>query len=365
MVTVIGGMKHTLFIAIWAVALLLGVHQPAGAATVNAASVPPTFIGNVVAGKAYRVTASGRADLCTICNGGQGLNFTADGKPTSAFAPPYAAFYPNGLDHNPSSGPTAYGIGGPQRLYGALLGTFAASPQGYGDYFVLGTDHVFVAGASGALYGKINDCCEGDNAGGYVVSLTEVASVGATSGAPSFVGNVVAGKTYRVTAGGIANLCTGCNGGQGLNFTPNGKPTGAFAPPYAAFYPNGLDYDPSSGPTAYGIGGPQRLYGILLGTFTASPQGHGDYFAMGDSYVFTAAASGALYANINDCCFGDNAGGYAVALTQISEMTSYSYDALGRLVGVSHAGGSNDGVVATYALDKAGNRTSVTVSGTP
>ncbi len=126
---VIGGMKHALFLAIGAVALLLGVGRPAQAATVNAASVAPTFIGNVVAGKAYRVTASGRADLCTGCNGGQGLNFTPDGRPTSAFAPPYAAFYPNGLDYDPSSGPTAYGIGGPQRLYGALLGTFTASPM--------------------------------------------------------------------------------------------------------------------------------------------------------------------------------------------------------------------------------------------
>ncbi|WP_294050751.1 hypothetical protein [Sphingomonas sp.] len=358
-------MRHALFLAIGAVALLLSVDRPAQAATVNAASVAPTFIGNVVAGKAYRVTARGRADLCTGCNGGQGLNFTPDGRPTSAFAPPYAAFYPNGLDYDPSSGPTAYGIGGPQRLYGALLGTFTASPGSHGDYFVLGAAHMFVAGASGALYAKINDCCEGDNAGGYAVTLTEVANVGTTSAAPIFVGNVVAGKTYRVTAGGIANLCTGCNGGQGLTFTPIGKPTASFAPPYAAFYPDGLDYDPSSGPTAYGIGGPQRLYGALLGTFTASPGGHGDYFVMGDSYVFTAAASGALYANINDCCFGDNAGGYAVALTQISGVTSYSYDALGRLVGVAHSGGSNDGVATTYALDKAGNRTNVTVSGAP
>lgn len=193
----------------------------------------------------------------------------------------------------------------------------------------------------------------------------QAATVNAASVAPTFIGNVVAGKAYRVTARGRADLCTGCNGGQGLNFTPDGRPTSAFAPPYAAFYPNGLDYDPSSGPTAYGIGGPQRLYGALLGTFTASPGGHGDYFVMGDSYVFTAAASGALYANINDCCFGDNAGGYAVALTQISGVTSYSYDALGRLVGVAHSGGSNDGVATTYALDKAGNRTNVTVSGAP
>lgn len=343
----------------------LAALQPAMAATVNAASTSPMLIGNVVAGKTYQVIATGVANLCTGCNGGNGLTFTANGKPTGPFAAPYGSFYPNGLDYDPSGGPSAYGVGGPQRLYGVLLGTFTATPHGYGDYFAMGDSYVFTATTSGALYGKINDCCDGDNAGGYSVTLKEVTVVSATSVPPTFIGNVVAGKTYRVTATGVASLCTGCNGGNGLTFTANGKPTGPFAAPYNGFYPNGLDYDPSTGPSAYGVGGPQRLYGVLLGTFTATPQGYGDYFAMGDSYLFTATVSGPLYGKINDCCDGDNAGSYYVRLSETAETILYSYDALGRLVGVTHSGGINDGVASGYTYDAAGNRTRVTVSGAP
>jgi YD repeat-containing protein len=353
--------KHAIHALILIVTLSL-VAPCQAATSVRATSVQPTRIGTVVAGKTYRVTATGVANLCTGCNGGQGLTFTADGKPTAAFAAPYAPFYPNGLDYDPSQGPTAYAVGGPQKLYGMLLGTFTASPQGYGDYFAMGTGFTFVASASGDLYAKINDCCDGDNAGGYEVKLSEVTLVQATSVPPTFLGNVVAGKTYRITATGVANLCTGCNAGQGLTFTANGKPTAAFAAPYAAFFPNGLDYDPSQGPAAYGVGGPQKLYGMLLGTLSASPQGYGDYFAVGDSYVFTASTSAALYVKINDCCDGDNAGSYSVSLAEASEVISYSYDALGRLITVSHAGGDSDGITSSYAFDNAGNRTTVNVS---
>lgn len=45
------------------------------------------------------------------------------------------------------------------------------------------------------------------------------------------------------------------------------------------------------------------------------------------------------------------------------ETITYSYDARGRLVQVAHAGSVNDGLVSSYAFDKADNRTSVTVSG--
>lgn len=49
------------------------------------------------------------------------------------------------------------------------------------------------------------------------------------------------------------------------------------------------------------------------------------------------------------------------------ETVNYSYDPLGRLTGVDHAGTVNNGVQATYGYDPAGNRSKVSVSlgGTP
>lgn len=48
-----------------------------------------------------------------------------------------------------------------------------------------------------------------------------------------------------------------------------------------------------------------------------------------------------------------------------NETTTYSYDALGRLVKVEHAGSVNNNVVSNYAYDKASNRTNVNVTGAP
>lgn len=45
------------------------------------------------------------------------------------------------------------------------------------------------------------------------------------------------------------------------------------------------------------------------------------------------------------------------------ETVTYSYDAKGRLTNVAHSGTVNNGVVSTYALDKADNRTAVIVTG--
>ncbi len=43
-----------------------------------------------------------------------------------------------------------------------------------------------------------------------------------------------------------------------------------------------------------------------------------------------------------------------------AETTTYSYDALGRLVKVSHNGATNTGASATYQFDPADNRSTVT-----
>ncbi|WP_448501009.1 RHS repeat domain-containing protein [Sphingomonas sp.] len=45
------------------------------------------------------------------------------------------------------------------------------------------------------------------------------------------------------------------------------------------------------------------------------------------------------------------------------EVVTYSYDSLGRLVTVTHAGGGNNGVATHYTYDRAGNRTAVVTSG--
>lgn len=48
-----------------------------------------------------------------------------------------------------------------------------------------------------------------------------------------------------------------------------------------------------------------------------------------------------------------------------AETVTYTYDARGRLVKVERSGSVNNSVKAEYTLDKAENRTNVTVSGSP
>ncbi|WP_231729302.1 hypothetical protein [Blastomonas sp. CCH5-A3] len=48
-----------------------------------------------------------------------------------------------------------------------------------------------------------------------------------------------------------------------------------------------------------------------------------------------------------------------------TETVTYTYDAKGRLVKVERSGSVNNNVRAEYTLDKAENRTNVTVSGSP
>jgi len=48
-----------------------------------------------------------------------------------------------------------------------------------------------------------------------------------------------------------------------------------------------------------------------------------------------------------------------------SETITYSYDARGRLIQVSHSGSVNNGASTTYSHDKAHNRTNKTTTGAP
>ena len=146
-------------------------------------------------------------------------------------------------------------------------------------------------------------------------------SVNAASSAPTLIGTVAAGQQYTVTTTGIADLFVGFNG-LGLTFTADGLPTYAFAAPYATFFPAGLSYDPSVGPTNFGVGGSGQLLGALLGTFTAAPASPAAYFSIGLGTTFTAASSGSLYAVVNDTFYGDNGRAYAVTLSAVPESGS-------------------------------------------
>lgn len=53
------------------------------------------------------------------------------------------------------------------------------------------------------------------------------------------------------------------------------------------------------------------------------------------------------------------------AAAYAAETITYTYDARGRLVKVSHAGTVNNNVVTNYTLDKADNRNTKTTTGSP
>ena len=54
-----------------------------------------------------------------------------------------------------------------------------------------------------------------------------------------------------------------------------------------------------------------------------------------------------------------------LSAAQAQETTTYTYDALGRVVTVQKSGGPSTGVQTTYQYDRAGNRTNVTVINAP
>ena len=56
------------------------------------------------------------------------------------------------------------------------------------------------------------------------------------------------------------------------------------------------------------------------------------------------------------------ASGLLATGSQAAENITYTYDARGRLVGVSRSGSVNDGAATSYVYDKADNRTTVTTT---
>jgi YD repeat-containing protein len=48
-----------------------------------------------------------------------------------------------------------------------------------------------------------------------------------------------------------------------------------------------------------------------------------------------------------------------------AETITYTYDARGRLIRVSHSGSVNNNIITKYVIDKADNRTNKTTTGSP
>lgn len=55
----------------------------------------------------------------------------------------------------------------------------------------------------------------------------------------------------------------------------------------------------------------------------------------------------------------------ATTIASASETISYTYDAKGRLILVTHSGSVNNNVVANYTFDAADNRKIIKVTGAP
>lgn len=55
----------------------------------------------------------------------------------------------------------------------------------------------------------------------------------------------------------------------------------------------------------------------------------------------------------------------AAGVASATETVTYTYDAKGRLIQVTHSGTVNNNVVANYTFDAADNRKNVTVTGAP
>lgn len=87
----------------------------------------------------------------------------------------------------------------------------------------------------------------------------------------------------------------------------------------------------------------------------------------GTTFSNTGLASSTTYRyRIRAADGAGNLSGYSSVVSATTsggnETITYTYDALGRLVGVIHTGGANNNIQETYTFDAAGNRTNVTVT---
>lgn len=135
----------------------------ASAASVLATAPSAQVIGSLAAGQSYTVTASGIVALCGSCNGGGALSFNPDGTVATPAQPPYAAFNGGPKDYDPSQSTSTYGFYGAGVFFGALYGSYTATPTSASDLFLIGYGTTIAAGSARTLYGVINDSNYSDN----------------------------------------------------------------------------------------------------------------------------------------------------------------------------------------------------------
>ncbi|MBI5766901.1 MAG: IPT/TIG domain-containing protein [Verrucomicrobia bacterium] len=224
--------------------------------------------------------------------------------------------------------------------FGALVGTFAATP-GRNDWFYIGYGGLFTVPAGGAtLYIAVNEStnASANNTGAYAVTARVVTpgtlALPLTTDAAGKIalGPFPGGAVVRLAATGSGDLVNSTYQTYpdgSLAATASGSYTfanaGATFPAVAGgdglnhFVGGGSNYDHSG--SAYGFAGTQTTdttnagairAGAVVGTFAASP-GRADWFLVGKGGAFTVPAGGAtVYLAVNDSFSSDNHGSYAL-----------------------------------------------------
>jgi MYXO-CTERM domain-containing protein len=129
-----------------------------------------TTIGTFAAGT-YNITATGVISLAGTAGDGK-FDMLPTGIPSTPVTfPGYNYFNSTGSALDGSNS----GNVGAGALFGALYGTFNASPSQFSDYFLIGSSVTQTIGSGGAtLYARVNDTLFSNNSGAYSVSVTPV-----------------------------------------------------------------------------------------------------------------------------------------------------------------------------------------------
>ncbi len=227
-----------------------------------------------------------------------------------------AGFY--GWAYNPWPGPLAWGVGawgwGGSPWFGFYGGWFNPYPFYAGPAFWL-TDYLIAANLQAAYAEQAELAGGGDVQGGINVSANQPWMDSGTQ--------MVAGQTYRISAGGIAYFA----GDDGSAVGPGGQPHPAGANAVAP------------GLTAYSLVGKIGPAGIP--------------FQVGPRRTIVAPATGELYLSMNDeaTAFNDNRGAWVATITQPGgDNSNGDQDAQANN---NSGGGSNNGPAMTPEVKQA------------
>ncbi len=142
--------------------------------------------------------------------------------------------------------------------------------------------------------------------------------VAANATTPTSLGSFAA-RHYHIAATGLVDLA----GGSGFTVNPDGTPAAPITSPgYAYCNPSGCDYDAVGG--SYGVGGPGRNLGAVLGSLTATPTGPASYFIIGNGVDVTLTTAGSLFAQVNDTYYPNNVGSFAVDVTAVPDPATWT-----------------------------------------